>query len=179
MFALVQNNQFIRFIPIGSAFTIGDVNYPADWFFRSTPSEKAVIGIIDVVYANRPDDRYYWVTENAPVYADNVVTVTFSEMPKDLVMLKDNATSQINDAAWQILHTTDYMDSRKSNDPSYTPPADWLVWRSAIRNQAKVALTAIAEATDIPSLITASSVNWDLNPVSSAKNQTIVTPSAA
>ena len=65
MFALVQNNQFIRFIPEGTPFDIDGVQYPANYLNLSTTEEKAALGIVDVVYGAQPSDQYYWISQDA------------------------------------------------------------------------------------------------------------------
>ena len=77
---------------------------------------------------------------------------------------KTSATSNIDSQAYSLLVPTDYMDSRKANDSAYVPPAAWITWRASIRTQAATAKTAITASTDIPSLITASTVAWTLDP---------------
>ena len=67
MFAIIRNNEIYKLIHEGTAFDLDGNQYPSNWINLSSPSEKAAIGMVDVVYAVRPDDKYYWVTENPPV----------------------------------------------------------------------------------------------------------------
>ena len=83
----------------GVAFTHNDIQYPANWLNLSTPEEKQAIGIVEIAEQPRPDDRYYWVTDNG----DGTYTAT----AKDLVTLKANAVSTINNSVWSILQPTD------------------------------------------------------------------------
>ena len=48
----------------GVAFTHGDIQYPANWLNLSSLEEKQAIGIVEVEEQVRPDDRFYWVTDN-------------------------------------------------------------------------------------------------------------------
>ena len=96
------------------------------------------------------------VTENA----DGSYTAT----PKDLAQLKASAVKAVQQTVWQMLQPTDYMDSRKANDSAYVPPAAWVTWRAAMRTEMTTAIAAINAATDIPSLITAKTINWPHDP---------------
>lgn len=137
-------------------FEHNGVQYPANWLRLSTPEERQAIGITEVPDQTRPDDRYYWVTQNP----DGTYTAT----PKDLTQLKTTAVKQVQDTVWLMLQKTDYMDSRKANDPNYTPPAPWITWRAEMRAQATTSIAAINAAADIDALITASTINWPHDP---------------
>ena len=143
-----------------NAFEHNGVQYPANWLRLSTLAEKEAIGITEVADQPRPDDRYYWVTANSDG--------TFTATPKDLTQLKDSATAQINAAAHSLLSPSDYM-AIKAAETGAALDASWKTWRAQIRSEAQTARAAIAAATDIPSLITASTVTWALDPVAAAK----------
>ena len=157
MFYCTQNQQYVQ---EGTPFEINGVQYPANWLNLSTPEEKTAIGLEEVIATNsREDDRYYWVSETL-----NGAQLTYINTPKDLTALKASAISSIDSQAYSLLVPTDYMDSRKANDSAYVPPAAWITWRASIRTQAATAKTAITASTDIPSLITASTVAWSHDP---------------
>jgi hypothetical protein len=143
-------------LPIDTPFIVNGVEYPANWLRLTTQAEHAAIGITEIADQPRPDDQYYWVTQNA----DGSYTST----AKDLPTLKSTAVKQVQQTVWQMLHPTDYMDSRKTNDSSYTPPAAWITWRAAMRTEMTTAIAAINAATDIPSLITAKTITWPNDP---------------
>ena len=48
----------------GTAFTHGGIQYPANWLNNASQQEKQAIGITEVTDQSRPDDRFYWVTDN-------------------------------------------------------------------------------------------------------------------
>lgn len=164
MFAIVQNETIVQLIQEGTPFTLDGNQYPANWCNLSTTEDKAAIGMVNVIYSQRPDDVYYWVTENEPKLVNNQVTVDYTATPKDLDMLKKSAIEQINNQAYSMLVPTDYMDSRKANDPSYVAPADWITWRASIRSEAATAKINITGSTDVPSLIASSKVVWAKSP---------------
>ena len=163
MFALVTNNAFDKFIAEGTPFEINDISYPANWLNLSTPAEKAAVGIVDVVYGTQPDDRYYWVSQDAPVYADGVVTVNYTATPKDLTSLKVMATNQVNQTAGSILAPSDYMVI-KAFETSTPIDATWNTWRNGIRSQAVAQKTAIAACTTVEQLIALTPIVWANDP---------------
>ena len=95
MFAIVKDNTIQQIIQEGSQFTVDDVTYANNWFQLATQEEKNSLGVMEVVYGARPDDKYYWVTESAPVINGNVVDINYTSTPKDLAGLKANATSAL------------------------------------------------------------------------------------
>lgn len=135
-------------LPIDTPFEVDGTHYPANWLRLTTLEEKQAIGITEVPDPEPYDDRFYWGVNN----------------PKDLDQLKKQWTGWADETAWLLLQKTDYMDSRKANDPEYTPPADWLAWRASVRSQAKLTKQAIAAAADIPSLQQAIAVQWPDDP---------------
>ena len=163
MFAIVQNNTIQQLIQEGSQFTVNDVTYSNNWFQLATQEEKTALGVMEVVYAQRPDDKYYWVTESTPVINGNVVDIGFTTTPKDLAGLKANATSSIDQQAFSLLSPTDYM-TIKALETNTTMPETWKTWRESVRTTALNAKTAITASTDVDSLITASTVTWPNDP---------------
>jgi hypothetical protein len=154
MFATIKNGQFDKLLPEGQAFTLNGVQYPANWLNLSTPEEKSVLGIVDVVYEQQPNDQFYWVSQNAPTFVarTNTVDVTFTAVAKDIDQLKKQLTGQVNTGAHNALFMTDYMDSRKAHDPDYVAPADWIEWRTSVRAAAQTLKQEIAAAADVQAL---------------------------
>ena len=167
MFAIVKNNAFQQFLPEGIAFKIGNIVYTQSWLNTSTPAEKAALGIVDVIYGQRPNDQYYWVTQQPPVYANGVVTIDYTATPKDLAECIKNAVSAINAQAYSILLPTDYIDIRNLRDPEYK--LDWMVWRDEIRVQSKAQIALIEACKDAVELAALPQVVWTKDP----SNQTI------
>ena len=163
MFAIIKDNAIQQLIPDGNQFTIGDIQYPSNWVNLSTLEEKQAIGMVDVVYGTRPDDRYYWVTESAPVIANGVVEINYTSTAKDLADLKKTAITQVNTQAFSLLSPTDYM-SIKALETGNAMPDVWKIWRESIRTSALNAKTSINASTDVDSLITASTVTWAHDP---------------
>ena len=162
MFAIIKSNQFVQFLPEGTPFKLDGVQYPANFLNLSTPQEKARLGIVDVVYGQRADDRYYWVSEDAPVVDGGVVKVNYTNTPKDLDACKKQALTTVKSAAYSLLQPTDYIDIRNMRDPNYK--IDWMLWREQIRNQASAQLGLINACVDVASLAALPSVEWARSP---------------
>lgn len=131
-----------------TAFTAGGISYPANWLRLASPDERSAIGITEVADAESYDDRFYWGPSN----------------PKDLTALQLQWTKQVDVSVWQLLNPTDFMDSRKANDPDYQAPAEWLDWRSAIRSTASATKASIAACTTVEELIPVVIPQWPSDP---------------
>ena len=164
MFAIVQTNTIVQLVPEGTAFTLDGVNYSFTWCNNSTPEEKAAIGMVDVIYGARPDDRYYWVVENTPTISGDQVVGTFTATPKDLGQTKAQCKAQINSAAYSMLLPNDWMVV-KSIETSTPVPTDWATWRQSVRTAAAGCVTSIMAAADMPALeAVMAAVTWPNNP---------------
>ena len=51
-------------------FTVGDINYPANWLRLSTAQEKTALGITEVADAQTFDSRFYWSDGTAKTLTD-------------------------------------------------------------------------------------------------------------
>jgi hypothetical protein len=163
MFAIIKDNAFERFLPEGIAFKLGNTVYAQDWLNLSTPAEKAALGIVDVVYGERPDDKYYWVTEQPSTYVDGVVTIGYTATPKDLAGCVKQAVDAVNAQAYSILSPSDWM-AVKAFETGSAVAEDWAAWRQAIRAQAAQAIAAIEACADVEALAALPSVEWPHDP---------------
>jgi hypothetical protein len=133
-------------------FTIEDTNYPPNWLRESTPEMREELGIVEITWGPRPDDRFYWVQEN--------MDGTYITSPKDLTQLKATFTAQVDQTAYSLLLPTDWMIVRKAETNVAVPDAT-TAYRAAVRADALANRTAIANATTVEELITAvSSLTW-------------------
>lgn len=162
MFAIVKNNKFVNFLPENTPFKLDGVQYPANWLNLSTPQEKAKLGIVDVVYGQRADDKYYWVSEDAPVYADGVVKVNYTATPKDLAECKRQALQAIDAQAYSVLLPSDWIDLRNLRDPSYKP--EWMTWRQLVRDQARIEVMLVEGCETVDQLAALATVTWPHDP---------------
>ena len=153
MFAIVQNGVVIKRVQPDIGFELGDVFYPANWCNLSTPEEKAAIGMVDVVYGERLDDRYYWVSEESTVYnaETNQVYIHFTNTPKDLQPLKDYLITQIKQTANALLSPTDWKVVR-AHETSAVLDEPTLASRAAIRTASNTNEAAVNGCTTVAEL---------------------------
>lgn len=165
MFAIISNGVIAMFVQPGTAFEWDGVQYPANWCNLSTLEEKAAIGMVDVVYGAYPNDQYYWVSQDAPVYnaETNQVDINYTATPKDLATLQANAVSATNATAYSILLPTDWMVVKSFETGSKIAP-DWNTWRQTIRTQAADYAAAINACTTVDELAALPSVSWAHDP---------------
>jgi hypothetical protein len=165
MFAYILNNTFQRFIPQGIAFKLNGVFYASDWLNLSTPAEKAALGIVDVVYAQRPSDKYYWVTELPPAYNAETkqVDVAYTSTPKDLAGCVKQAVDAVNAQAYSILLPSDWM-AVKAFETGSAVAEDWAAWRQEIRAQCETQIVAITACQDVAELAALPAVVWAHDP---------------
>ena len=163
MFAIVKNNQFVNFLPENTPFKLDGTQYPANYLNLSTPQEKAKLGIVDVIYGQRADDKYYWVSEDAPVVDGGVVKVNYTATPKDLAECLKQALSAVNAQAYSLLLPSDWM-AVKAYETGVAVAQDWSAWRQEIRDQAAAQVTAIEACTTVDELAALPSVEWAHDP---------------
>ena len=163
MFAIISNGVIALLVPAGTAFTWDGLQYSANWCNLSTPEEKAAIGMVDVVYGTYPNDTYYWVSQDAPVYADGVVTINYTATPKDLFECQSNAVTAVQQQAYTILLPSDWRVV-KGYETKSAIPTDWNDWRQQIRTQCEAQVAAITVCTTVDELAALPPVQWALDP---------------
>ena len=174
MFALVKNETVtnpqtqetfeVEVIKLFAPYTIWEdkngTQYSPDSLLSLTASQKQDLGIYDVAYANRLNDRFYTVSENAPTFdaAEKIVKVTFTSVPKELEDngevkgLKSQFIDQVKDTANKTLAQTDWMLVRKI-ERSVNVPAEVATARAAVVTSTGEKVTAITAVTNVEELI--------------------------
>ena len=133
-------------------FEHNGISYPANWLRLATPAERSAIGITEVPDYPRPDDRFYWVTQNPDG--------TWNAVPKDLPQLKTDWCAQVDATAYSMLLPSDWMVVRKSEDGTAVP-ANYTTYRAAVRTYAQTARANLNAAAEINSFIlVATSLTW-------------------
>lgn len=94
-----------RVLPLDTPFEHDGINYPANWLRLTTPEERAAIGITERPDYPRPDDRFYWVSENPDG--------TWTAIPKDIDAIRSMLVTQVKTTAYSLLAPTDYKYTRK------------------------------------------------------------------
>lgn len=164
-----QNNKPL---PTGRAFTIGDIQYPANWLQLSSAEDRAVLGITWIADPVRADDRFYWNgdvnlpkelndreesdAEGNPLYVQvyDAATESMVDSEERLVTkgLKSQWTAQVKDTAGKQLAATDWMVIRKA-ERGVDIPADVATKRAAIIAEADRLEAAIAGVSTIDAFI--------------------------
>ena len=155
---MFYNKQYDKYISEGVAFTLGDIQYPANFLNLSSAEEKIEAGLVEVTVVGSPsDERYYWVSQDLK---DGVLT--YVNTPKDLAGLKESSVSQLNATAYSLLFPSDWMVIRAAEGTPMTP--EWITYRSDVRTKANTARSEINMAFDVESLIAACQVDWPKDP---------------
>lgn len=165
MFAYIKDSTFQYFLPQGTAFEIDGVQYPANWLNLSTAAEKAAVGIVDVRYGDYPNDQYYWVSQDAPIYSTKFqeVYVGYTATPKDLFTLQNNAVTAMQSQAYSLLQPSDWRVV-KGYETKSAIPTDWNDWRAQIRSQCDAKVIEITSCTTVEELAKLPSVQWVKDP---------------
>ena len=141
-------------------FTVGDINYPANWLRLSTAQEKKDLGITEVADSPVYDSRFYWgdgtakalddVNEvdenNDPVLDENgnqVVTLGV----KSVLKAQEKAT------AGSLLAKYDWYVIRKY-EASKAIPTAIKTYRTAVRTACLTRETEIDNCADTAALVT-------------------------
>ena len=94
-----------RILPLDTQFEHDGIQYPSNWLRFASQADRERIGITEREEQQRPDDRFYWVSDNNDG--------TFSTIPKDVSQVKAIFISQIKDTANKLLQPSDWQIIRK------------------------------------------------------------------
>ena len=170
-------------LPLDRAFTLGDIQYPANWLRRSTSIARLALGITWETELARADDRFYWNgdinnpkaledreevdQDGNPMYVkvlgevDGEPAMVDSDERLVTKGLKSNWIAQVKATAGGLLAGTDWMVIRKA-ERDVPIDADVVVKRAAILAEANRLETAIAACADVVALIeVVSNQNWE------------------
>jgi hypothetical protein len=186
MFALVKNEtvtnpldgstsevEVIKLFPPYSLFEDKDgTQHSAETLQQWSFEERVAHGIYSVAYEDRPDERFYTITENNPQLDSelNIVKVTFTGTAKELedsgegelksLGLKSIVINQAKEYANLVLSRTDWMLVRKI-ERDIDVPAETSAFRASVIAESNRLQAAVSAATDITGLIAAvDSVSW-------------------
>lgn len=177
MFALVENNQFIKIVNSNKGITIGENQYPKSIFSLWSSAEREAIGIYEVSVdnTNKKDEAYYINTDISYSYADGVVTASYGtatpkplddvlfvegdEIPSDKAVgdikqygLKGQKIKVIKQQAGGLLAPTDWHVVKATEVASYSVPSDIATYRANVRSKSNEMETQINAVTDVDAL---------------------------
>jgi hypothetical protein len=131
-------------IPISPdvAFTLDDVQYPANWLRLASPEEREAIGITEVPDPESYDQRFYWGYD-----ADGAL------IPKDHTQLVQQWVAQTKATAFTLIQPSDWYFTREQDNG--TPvPAEIKAEREAFRAASRDKVAAIEATADTEALAT-------------------------
>ena len=144
----------------GTAFTHGGIQYPANWLNHASQQEKQAIGITESTEQSRPDDRFYWVTDNNNGTFSTIDKQLNDDTANNSTGLKTQWTNQIRTTTNSLLSKTDWMVIRKA-ERNINIPESVSTYRAAVITEMNRLETAISSANTIAQLITTvQSQNW-------------------
>ena len=170
-------------LQLDRAFTLGDIQYPANWLRLSSAEDRAALGITWETEATRADDRFYWsgditnpkaledreeVDEDGnPMYVkvlgevDGEPAMVDSDERLVTKGLKSQWVAQVKDTAGSMLAGSHWMVIRKA-ERDVAIDADVVAKRAAILAEADRLEVAINACANVAALIEViSSQDWE------------------
>jgi len=148
-------------------FTVGDVNYPANWLRLSTAQEKKNLGITEVADDPVYDSRFYWGDGTAKALDD------VNAKDKDGNLLKDENGNQVvtlgvksvlkaqeKATAGSLLARYDWYVVRKAEKSTAIPTAI-TTYRDGVRTACNTRETEIDNCSDTAALVTLYGATYD------------------
>ena len=116
-------------------FTVGDVNYPANWLRLSTAEEKAALKITEIAEPTRYDSRFY--LDNGTAKALNDVNATYEQDASDGSYKKGDLIKDENGDQVVYLGVKSILKAQeKVTAGSLLSKYDWYVVRKAEKSTA-------------------------------------------
>ena len=148
-------------------FTVGDINYPANWLRLSSAQEKKDLGITEVADAPTYDSRFYWGDGTAKTLTDtNEVDENgdpvLDENGNQVVTLgvKSVLKGQEKETAGSLLARYDWYVIRKAETSKAIPTAI-KTYRTAVRTACLTRETEIDACSDTAALVTLYGATYD------------------
>jgi hypothetical protein len=141
-------------------FTVGDINYPANWLRLSSAQEKKDLGITEVADAPTYDSRFYWGDGTAKAIDDVNATdengdPLLDENGDQVVTLgvKSVLKAQEKATAGSLLARYDWYVVRKA-EKSTAIPSVISTYRDGVRTACDTRETEIDACADTAALVT-------------------------
>jgi len=177
MFALVENNQFVKTVSSSKGIELNGIQYPKTIFTLWTEAERNAIGLyeINVNSENKKDEAYYINTNITYSFNNGIVTGSYGaptakplnnvlfvegdEIPSDKAVgdikqygLKEQKISVIKQQAAGLLAPTDWYVVKAAEVVAYSVPADISTYRAAVRTASNDMEAKINAAADVDAL---------------------------
>ena len=182
MFALVENNQFVKIVNSNKGIELNGIQYPKSIFTLWTNAEREAIGIYEVTLdsSNKKDEEYYINTDVTYVYDNNSVTGSYGtatakplddilfvegdEIPSDKAVgdvkvegLKNQKIKIIKQQAGGLLAPTDWQVIKEMETSDYIVPTEITEYRTQVRaksNEMEQQINACGTVEDLKVLFT-------------------------
>jgi len=184
MYALITDGSIAKYLNGNKGITIGDIQYPRSIFSLWTASEKAAIGIYEIIWddSNKKDETYYINTNQTYTYDADAGTVTAAYGDATAKAHADSTWTQdeIDDGDAPTGADTDTIKMRglkynfiktiKAQAAGILQDTDWYIlrktdadtdvpsaittFRAAVRTKAAAMETLITNASDTPAIET-------------------------
>jgi hypothetical protein len=192
MYALVQNNQIVKFFNYPKSFELNGNKYSAQIFSLFSNEEKNAIGIYEVEYdhVNKKDESYYINTNEQFKFENNKVISYFGNAtPKQLedvnavdqngqpvlqdgkqVVIKGLKSQKISISKQQtagLLANTDWYVTRKTDTGTAIPQAiqDFRTNVRAVSNQQETQINACTTVEQLKSLYEYTNTGTEQSPI--------------
>ena len=136
MYALVESGFITKIFSNPKGFTLNDIQYPQDIFYKWTKDEKEAIGIYEIITdsSNFKDEAYYNNTNEEYTFTDNQVVRSWgTATPKRLEdenAVDENGDPILDDDGKQIINyglKTEKKRIIKDQASGLLAPTDWYV----------------------------------------------------
>jgi hypothetical protein len=180
MFALVEDNQFVKIVNSNKGIELNEVQYPKTIFTLWNNSEREAIGIYEVTVdsSNKKDEKYYINTNVTYAFSDNTVTGSYGtatakplndilwaddddDRPSDVSVgdvkvkgLKSLEINKIKQQASGLLSPTDWHVVKATEVSDYSVPSDVATYRTNVRAKSNEMETQINACSDVDALKT-------------------------
>ena len=178
MHALVESGFITKIFSNPKGFTLNDIQYPQDIFYKWTKDEKEAIGIYEVITdsSNFKDKAYYNNTNEEYTFTDNQVVRSWgTATPKRLEdenavdengdpILDDDGKQIINyglktekkriikDQASGLLAPTDWYVVKATEVADYNVPENITIFRADVRSKSNEMETQIDACNNVDEL---------------------------
>ena len=131
-------------------FTVGDINYPANWLRLSSAQEKKNLGITEVDDPKTYDSRFYWNDGTAKALDDKTETIDGVEYTTQGV--KSVLKAKEKETAGSLLAKYDWYVVRK--EKSTAIPTAITTYRDGVRTACDTREKEIDACKDTAALVT-------------------------
>lgn len=142
-------------LPQGVAFEHNGIQYPANWLNLTTLKEKEAIGITEVPEQPRPNDKYYWVSEDGEG--------GYTTIPKDIFSLQNQMVTEINQQAYNLIQPSDWKITRFI-EQGIPVSESWSTYRQSVRDTANKAIDLMTACKTVEDLIALPVIDWPHDP---------------